>query len=67
MSDRKNELYTTTQGSVSLEESFDAICQKPEECFDRQITSNDCSYCKRKDQSQKLKVGFTEINLILND
>lgn len=63
----KNKLTQLLKAVFPWRRQFDAIFQKPEDCFNGQFTSNDCSYCRIKDQSQGLKNCFTQVNLILND
>lgn len=53
-SDRKNKLSQLLRAVFPWRRHFDAICQKPKECFNGQFTSNDCSCCQIKEQRQKI-------------
>lgn len=66
-SDSKNKLAQLLRAVSPWRKQFDAICQKPKECFNGQFTSNDCSCCQIKEQRQKIKNGSTHANIILND
>lgn len=66
-SDRKNKLAQLLRAVFPWRRQFDAICQKPRECFNGQFTSNECSCCQIKEQRQKIKNGSTHANIILND
>lgn len=67
VSDRKNKLTQLLKAVFPWRRQLDAICQKPEECFKWTIYFKWLQLLQNEGPEPRIKNGFTQANLILND